>query len=113
MESFVSTDCRNFVKLQMSIVHFSVLYSRKTRKKETDDHSDTVYSGCFLKEQVLTSRSDLHGFGSCKGYCHSDTVQYKAQKIYFLLGTEYGLLRVDSEAKDSKQTNSISYISMT
>ena len=87
----------------MSIVHFSVFHSRKTRDKETYDLSETAYSGCFFKQQVLTSRSDLHGFGSCEGYCHSDTVQYKAQKIYFLLGLEYRLHRVDSEAKVSKQ----------
>ena len=77
------------------------------------DLCDTAYSGCFLEQQVLTSRSDLHGFGICEGYCHSDTVQYKTQEIYFLLGLEHRLRRVDSEAKVSKQTNSICYISMT
>ena len=67
----------------------------------------------FLEQQVLTSRSDLHGFGNCEGYCNSATVQYKTQKIYFSLGLEHRLHRVDSEAKVSKQTNSICYISMT
>ena len=67
--------------------------------------SDSAHSGGFLEQQVLTSRSDLHGFGICEGYCHSDTVQYKTQKIYFLLGLEHRLHRVDSEAKVSKQTN--------
>ena len=75
-----------FVRLHMSIVHFSVFHSRKTRDKETYDLSDTAYSGCFLKQQVLRSGSDLHGFGSCESYCHSDTVQYKAQKIYLFAG---------------------------
>ena len=96
---------------KIPIVHFSKFHSRKTRNKETYDLSDTAYSGCFLTQLVLASRSDLHGFGSCEGYCHIDTIQYKAQKLYFLLGLEYGLHRVDSEAKVSKQTNSIHYIS--
>ena len=100
----------------MSIVHFSVFHSRKTRDKETYDLGETAYSGCFLKQQVLTSRSDLHGFGSCEGYCHSDTVQYKAQKIYFCCGwsTDFtGWIVKPRLVNKLTQTNSISFISMT
>ena len=64
----------------MPILHFRKFHGRKTKNKEAYDLSDASYCGCFLEHQVLTSRSDLHGFDICEGYSHSDTDQNKTQE---------------------------------
>ena len=64
--SLAFTECTNFVKLQMPVMHFCKFLCWKTRNKEVYDLSNTTDSSCPLVEQIFTSRFDFTALDSVR-----------------------------------------------